>query len=346
MRPAMLALLLLASALVTSPQPTAAASPASGLQIVPSTATVTADQVVSFVVKASHQDGTITDVTKESTLSTNDPRGRISAATYAPGKIGSWLVQASYQALTTQATVVVSAGALRELEVNPNSQPETVSIGQKQDFNARGFDQHDNLLSNVSVTWRTTGSIGSINAQGVFTPTAIGTGKVIATSGNISNSVAVATIAAPVVPSNSTPDANVNRNTNTSTKNTNSAPSNTNVAVNGSTNVNSTSNTNSPETAGGTTSCTTPRLWIWVIILVAFLTGVALLYAFVPVSRIWPAVVAFAGAIILTLIQRKYGCQLYPWWAWIITLGTVALTIMGMRQTMPPSGTPPVTTRQ
>ena len=54
-------------------------------------------------------------------------------------------------------------------------------------------------------------------------------------------------------------------------------------------------------------------------------------HGLVPVTKVWPVVVALLGAGILAFVQRKYDCNLQSWWAWVITLGTVALTALAIR---------------
>lgn len=305
-----------------------AAGLATAIVISPATATMNADQTATFVVTATDASGADTIVTADSTLSTNDPLGSVAGAVYHAGKVGQWTVQVAYQSFTATAAVTVTPGALAEIAVNPNSQPEIVAVGSSRTFTAKGFDQHNNVVTDFSLTWVVSGDIGTIDDNGKFTATTIGTGTVEARSSTgVIDQVAVTVRAAA-------PETNANANAN---GNTNTAPtnSNTNSAVNTNTAVNTNSNTNTALSTTETNDdlrCTTMKNSIWVLIVVGYLALVALLFAFVPVTRIWPAVGALGGAIALVFIYRNYGCSVLPWWPWVLTLGTVGLTMLALRQ--------------
>lgn len=304
----------------------AAVSTVSKISVAPTSATLVAGQAQTFAVTATATDGSTSDVTSQATLSSDDPRGTFSGAAYTPGKVGTWTIQASYQSLTTTAGVTVSVGAVQELTINPNSEPEPTTIGKPVTFSVMAYDAHSNIISDQAVTWSVIGDIGSINAQGVFTPSKVGTGKVQATAGAITGQVSVVTQAAPVV------------NTNTAAVNTNATNKNTN-----STNQNA--NTNQSITSASTSTntpdeCTTLKPWAWTVMLIIFMLVVVALYALVPVTKIWPVVVALIAAAVLAFVQRKYGCGTQSWWAWVMTLGTIALSAVA--NTMRPKSTPTV----
>lgn len=289
----------------------------------PAVATVTADQPQTYKVLATASDGTMTDVTDQSTLSTNDPTGQAVGAVYTPGQVGSWSVQASYQSFTATAAVTVTPGAVVDVVVNPNSNPEQITINTTAAFTALAYDAKNNIVSGATVTWSVIGPIGTIDAHGVFSAKSVGTGKVQAVSGTVTGQVSLV-VSQPVV----TNTAAVVKNTNT--------PKNTNTG-----NVNAAITNASAATKTSSSSCTTLKPWAWILLLVVFMFVVALLYALVPVAEIWPVVVALIAAGVLAYIQRKYACHGQLWWAWVVTLGTLALT--GLAWQMNPKKTPPST---
>lgn len=314
---------------------THAAGPIVSITVTPATTTMTADQSQAFTVTATDTDGLTSDVTSGSTLSSNDPLGSMSGATYHAGQVGTWEILAVYQSFSDTAAVTVTPGELKELVINPHSDPEYVNQGSTKQFSVRGYDAHNNEISNLSPTWSIIGEIGSINASGLFSAERIGTGQVRVTVGTITGQIPVVVKEAPVQ------DANTNSNTNTGT-NTNSG---TNVNANSNGNTNSSTNTNTDEPATNTNTavgnddqaeevlhCTTMATWLWVIVLVVFLIGVAILYALVPMSRIWPAIIGLGGAIALIIVHRTYGCDLLSWWDWILALATLGLGILALRQ--------------
>ena len=310
-----------------------AASSISTIALDPATTTITADQTQTYKVIATAADGTVSDVTSQSTLSTDNPLGKFSGAVYSPVKAGAWTVQAVYQSLTATATATVNPGAVQELVINPNSGPEQAYLGTNAKFTATVYDGHNNVISGPTVTWSVIGEIGTIDAAGTFKPKQVGTGKVQAAVGDVTGQVSVAVNASLVT--NTAPVTNTavtNTAANANTANNTNAVSNVNAA---NSNVNAAATTSST-----TTGCTTLKPWAWTLLLVVFLLVVVVLYALVPVAKIWPAVAALAVAAILAFIQRKYACDGQLWWAWVVTLGTIAITALALQ--MRPKNTPTV----
>lgn len=306
--------------LCSLPHATRAAT--TGITLTPGTTTVASGHALTFVVSTVDSTTSSSDVTSASALSTNDPSGTISGATYTGGKVGSWTVQASYQSFVATATVTVTPGDVAEVVVNPNSDPEVILTGTKKRFSAQAFDRSSNIIDGATFTWSVIGPVGSIDDSGVFTPSTVGTGKVQAMVGTVTGQVAVSIQQAPVSNTNTsvtTTNTTTNQNTNT-TKNTNMSVSNTNTSKSTATNT-------------STSTCTTLKTWVWTLILVVFLVAVAVLYGFVPVTKIWPVAAALIGAAVLAYVQRKYDCSLQNWWAWVVTLGTVALSALAIRST-------------
>ena len=295
----------------------------SKIVITPASGSISADATQAYKVSAVATDGTSVDVTDQSTLSVNDPTGKMNGVAYTPGKAGSWTVQANFQSFTATAEVTVTPGAVKEVVVNPNSDPEPTFIGTNAKFTATVYDAKNNIITSEKVTWTVLGENGTIDSNGIFTPKKVGTGKVQAAVGDVSGAVSVA-VSAPAV-------------TNTNTAITNTAPKNTNTAI---TNTAPATNTNTAAATKTDTdsTCTSLKPWAWVLLLVVFLVVVGVLYALVPVTQVWPAVAALVVAGILAFIQRQYGCGGQTWFAWVVTLGTVALT--GAALQMRPKSTP------
>lgn len=322
------------------PALTHAADTVTSITVTPASVTLTADDSQTFTVNAVNQSNVSSDVTNASVLSHNDPLGSLSGATYHAGQVGTWTIQASYQGKTATATVTVTAGALKELSINPNSNPEYVTLATKSHFSVQGYDAHSNKVDGITSVWTVQGDIGTIDQNGLFSASKVGTGKIVVTSGSIAGEI-------PVVVKEAEPASNANTN---SATNTNRA-ANTNGNQSANQNVNSTANTNATVTNTNaeknensveeTSECKTLATWLWVMILIAFLIGIAILYALVPVMRIWPAVVGLGGAIALIIVHRNYGCDLLAWWDWVLALATLGLTILALRQL--PMPTPPST---
>lgn len=315
------------AAFLFAPLGVRAIGPATSLSVTPSSLKLTADQSVALVVTAKDATNATEDVTGASTYAVSDPRGRIVGTTYEAGKAGSWLITVTYEGLTATVPVTVTAGALVEMIINPNSEPEIIPLDRKPDFAAQGFDVDNNRVSIPTPNWSVTGGIGTISSKGVFTPSKLGAGTVVITSGSISSSIRVNVVAARGTNENS------NANTNTAA-NTNAGPK-TNSNVNSDTNAPANANINTP-TDGSTDDtrvCTARKNWLWGIILLALLGAVAVLYAFIPVTKNWPAFVAVVAAIGLSVVERNTGCTDNVWWPWIAILGTVGLTIFAYQQT-------------
>lgn len=313
--------------------PASAAGVATSIEVTPKSATITADERITFGVTAVDAQGQKSDVTSASTFSVDDPRGVFEKSIYQAGKVGVWTVTITYQSLTTTANITVRPGALDEISINPNSDPETIALGTKRTFIGHAFDADNNDILDTPITWSTDASVGAISSRGVFTPSAVGNGHVRATSGSVTASVPVrviGTLTTEIPPAATSSGASGSSGGTTKNNNANS-----NTAVNTS-NTNATENINASDGAStAAVACSTGKAWLWIFLLAALLGAIALLFSFFPVSAIWPVVAALAAAAVLVYLQRNYGCDAQRWWGWLAIVGTVALTMLAIRQFPP-----------
>ena len=308
--------------------PARAFGPAASLSVTPASLELTADQTVSLKVTATDATKTTLDVTGASVYSSNEPRATFTGTQFTPGKVGSWTIGVEYQGLNVAVPVVVTAGTLAELNINPNSDPEVVALNRTTTFTVAGYDAKSNPLKVTGLSWSVSGGLGAIDATGKFTPSTIGTGLVIVSKGAINTSIPVKVVAERIIgtPKNTNVATNANANSNANTNSTananTNAPASTNLNVNGST-----------DDTKAVDNCTSRANWLWGILLLALLGGTAILYAFVPVTKTWPAIVGLGAAVILSVIERTYGCAGNAWWPWVAILGAAALTIFAYQQT-------------
>lgn len=100
-------------------------------------------------------------------------------------------VRATIGAISAEATVIVTGGALATLTVTPN--PATLAIGATQQFTVVGRDALNNVVA-VTPTWSVVNSGGTISAGGLFTAGLVSgtfTNTVKATSGAITATATV-----------------------------------------------------------------------------------------------------------------------------------------------------------
>jgi len=121
------------------------------------------------------------------TVGTIDATGLFSAST-----AGTATITASAFGVTGVATVTVTVEepVLSSITVNPAEI--TLPAGDTQRFEAFCRDQHGELMSGVAVDWSVeNGSVGTIDANGLFTAVSGGTTLITATSGNLAGTATV-----------------------------------------------------------------------------------------------------------------------------------------------------------
>lgn len=317
----------------------AAIGPVVRISITPSSHALAAGTTAEFSVEGVDALGAKTDLTKNSTFTTTDPRGFMTAAVYTGGTAGTWMVTANYNDLTADANVTVTPGVTHEIVVNPNSQPEYLLNGESRTFTAEAFDAFNNQVKNPSVQWSLEGNIGTITSTGSTTAklsaTSVGKGRIVAKSQDEQAFVEVTVTKASLAT-----NSNVNGNANA---NTNAPPSvNTNTSPNAGTNTSAPSNenTNQPETiapvnentnsqATASTNCTAwPRIaWIWLYIGYVVLLALSLFALRRSRPNWWwmpPLVLTVAG--LWLYFQFRCGTPAYPGLPYLILLTAIVGT--------------------
>lgn len=309
-----------------------AIGPIVSMTIAPESKAVIAGDTVTFTVQGKDADNNTSDLTVNCTFTTTDPQGQMASNVYTAGQAGTWKVTAKYSSLTSEATVTVTHGAIAELQVNPNSDPERVANGKSRTFTAVGFDAFNNIIDDLKVTWTVEGEIGTIvstgDRTGKFTASHLGEGKVVAQSSSEKTSVDITVVKPEVI----APATNTNSTiTNTNSSNTNSRPVNTNTSnantnANANANVNaSNANTNTTAQASTDSTCSAwPKMtWIWIYI--AYL--IALIGSLAAVRRMnpgWWWFIPFLLTVVAIWVYFQFRCYpVYPAWPYVVLLTAI-----------------------
>lgn len=296
------------------------------MQLAPASVTVTADRTVAFAVTSTTGTIAASDVTKDASFSSDNPRSSFTGNIFHPGQAGTWQVVAVYRGLTAAATVIVTAGQPYELVINPNSDPETITLNRARRFTAQVFDQANNPVPDPDLHWSLIGPIGTIDQAGLLTTQSVGPGKVQAQVGQLTGQVAVIVKEpepAPATNTAVTPAAPVGPT------NTAAAPAPEPVKPSALQAAPLASSV-SKSSAAATQACRTLKPFLWILIAFLFLTLIALVYALIPVYAVWPVILALVMASILIGVNRELGCRDMPWWSWVIALGTIGLTVVAI----------------
>lgn len=144
------------------------------VSVSPTTATVTAGQTQSFTATVT---GSTQGVKWSSTsVGTIDQSGLFTAVTAGTGTVMATSVEDTTKSATAQVTVTSSGGGGGGVSVTLTPVTASVSVGGTQQFTANVTG------SSSGVTWTVTGSVGTVDANGMFTATKAGMGVVKATS--------------------------------------------------------------------------------------------------------------------------------------------------------------------
>ena len=163
-------------------------STASTIFIQPATDSLTADESVAFTCIARDNNGNTWTVTTQTTFTTNDPAGTMTANVYHPGKVGTWTITAEYSGLVATATVKVTPGNYVNINITVSATTTTTfatftititlydSDGNPYSGNVSLTNSTNSIIPNtvnlISGTWTGTGTIISSPSNGIDTITA------------------------------------------------------------------------------------------------------------------------------------------------------------------------------
>ena len=156
-------------------------------------------QSIQLKATGTYSNGTTQDLTSTVIWSSDTPAtGVVSSTGVATGvHAGSFNARAVSNGVSGTETISVTSATLVSIAVTPAGQV-IVDLGNNTvQFVATGtFSDGTTQNLGSSVHWSTTGIVvGSISAAGIFSPTGIGLGTVVATSGGISGSTTLTVVA-------------------------------------------------------------------------------------------------------------------------------------------------------
>jgi uncharacterized protein YjdB len=157
------------------------------VSVSPTTATVATGQTQTFTATVT---GSTQGVKWSSTsVGTIDQNGVFTAVTAGTGTVTATSVEDTTKSATAQVTVTSGGGGGGGgVSVSLTPATASVSVGGKQQFTATVTG------SSSGVTWTVTGSVGTVDANGMFTATKAGMGVVKATSVSDPTKSATATV--------------------------------------------------------------------------------------------------------------------------------------------------------
>lgn len=284
--------------------------------LTPEQPTLTAGESATFMVTKKDGDAS-TDVTDQATFTTTDPRGAITGPTYHAGQAGSWAVQATVEGEKLETSVSVSAGPVNRLRIVPHDNPVVVTVGEVMRFSVQAFDAFNNEVVNPSVNWSGGFSVGTIDNDGSFHATRVGSSQIIASSNDVIDTVTV-TIdpkKAPAEESSAQPSNTDQAAPPTEPVEENEEPAAAPVAE------------TSSEPA-----CTTLPWWGWLLASLGFLILLHAYHLFIrrkPATWLIVTGVATSAAVWLYFAFRC--TNQYTWVVWLLILGGAVVTIMRPR---------------
>lgn len=282
---------------------------------------------VSFTLTlmAEDADGKTWDVSANALFLTNDPRGTIEKNIYQPGKVGNWEIEAAYGNYSSETKIEVIPGPISRIEINPNSQPEAINLGEKKAFSATAFDKMNNLAKNTEFAWSHEGDLGKIDANGVFEGVKKGAGNIIATANEVSGSVKIEVKEKTTLPV-LTPETE------------NAGPAAAAVIVKDE-EENTEEENKEGQVAGIETAqaeqkteenseCRTFAWYWWLMILIAYLAVMILYYFTVRKSKSgWWWFFPLVLTVAVFWIYFQYSCNSQGWWPWVAIIMALLITL-------------------
>jgi hypothetical protein len=301
------------------------------LTMTPETTIVESGKTVTFNVTGIDGAGESRDVTVYSSFNTDDPYGSMAKNVYTAGKEGSWTVTATMAGLSATSKVTVIPGPLATLVINPDSAPEILSPNGHRTFSALAYDSQNNRLLAPEVLWSVEGNIGTVDQDGRFTASRIGTGILrVQGANNVTDAITIK-VRESAVPE----DSGTTTSTNANTGNTNSPAANANGNTNSAAaNTNANGETGEePQitesaTASSATTCESFSTTEWSLLLLAYAILVVGFYAAMRTnaSSWWwlPTALLTAGG--LWLFSDRRCDSTYAWWPYALLGIGVALS--------------------
>ncbi len=161
------------------------------INVTPKTITLNVNDTITFNATALDQNGQPMTVSEINWTSSNETVGTIdTSGVFTALAVGTTEITATSGNVSGTANVTVSEDAPTEpvatsITISPSTV--TLAINETERFNATVLDQRGREMTNVTVTWTSSNTtVGSIDADGIFTALAAGTTNVTASAGNIS----------------------------------------------------------------------------------------------------------------------------------------------------------------
>ncbi len=167
----------------------------SGLTITPDTVDLKAGETKQFAVTGADANGNAIDPLPTVKWGVTGGIGIISASGLFEAKtVGSGTVTATIGLVSdASGTITVTPGALHTLTVSPETA--NLTADETQQFTVTGADANGNAIAPLpTVTWEVAGDIGTIDNNGLFTATTVGSGSVKATAEGISDDSGTITV--------------------------------------------------------------------------------------------------------------------------------------------------------
>ena len=134
------------------------------LNVLPTSAELTADGMLPLRIYGVDGQGNGFDVSQDVTLSTTDPKGTVTADGYTPSVAGTWLVTATLGGLTDSVPVTITPGMLTTLTVTPNTI--TADLGDTAALTVNGTDAKGNAVATKTVIRVSNDKVATVDANG------------------------------------------------------------------------------------------------------------------------------------------------------------------------------------
>jgi hypothetical protein len=164
--------------------------------VVPDLATLRSDESVTFSAVGTDHAG---NEVVPGTVVWSTTNGTVEGGRFEPWRTGVQQIRAAVGTKQGVATAIVIPGPVASVVLTPGAA--LVHTGESLVFVARAYDAKGNRVENATISWHVDGGIGTVDADGRFTATAGGMGRVVvvATGGGRTSS-ALARVEVPTSP--------------------------------------------------------------------------------------------------------------------------------------------------